>query len=114
RHGRINEFNNDVGADAFDIALAPCLEGDGGGGAAAFLGRTLVAAAGGVGFFFVWRAVRNIDTAAIGLPAGNTAGELLVRIRDTAVVLFFEFVLDGVWGGVAAQPELLDELLSFF
>ena len=39
RHGGIDEFNNDVGADAFDVAIAPLLEGEGGGGAAAFFRR---------------------------------------------------------------------------
>ena len=39
---------------------------------------------------------------------------MLVGIGDAAVVLFFEFVLFGIGRGVAAQPELLDELLALF
>ena len=35
----------------------------------------------------------------------------LVGIRDAAVMLFFVFVLFGIRSGVAAQPEVLDELL---
>ena len=37
---------------------------------------------------------------------------MLVGVRDAAVVLFLVFVLDGVGRGIAAQPELFDELLA--
>ena len=37
---------------------------------------------------------------------------MLVGVGDAAVVLFLELVFDGVRRGVAAQPELLDELLA--
>ena len=38
---------------------------------------------------------------------------MFVGIRDAPVVLFLELVLDGVGSGVAAEPELLDELFAF-
>ncbi len=63
---------------------------------------------------FVGRAVGDVDAAAVGLPAGNTRSVMLVGVGDAAVVLFFELVLDGIRGGIAAQPELLDELLALF
>src|SRR5581483_315707 len=56
----------------------------------------------------------NIDTPAIRFPARNTGGVMLVGIRDAAIVLFFKLVLFGVGGWIAAQPELLDEVLAFF
>ena len=67
-----------------------------------------------MGLFFVGRAVGDVDAAAIGFPAGDAGGESLVGVSDAAVVLFLEFVFDGVRGGVAAQPELFDELLALF
>ena len=39
---------------------------------------------------------------------------MLVGVGDAAVVLFLEFVFYGVGRGIAAQPELLDELLALF
>ncbi len=38
---------------------------------------------------------------------------MLVRVCDTAVMLFAEFVFDGVRGGVAAEPEVLKTLALF-
>ena len=65
-------------------------------------------------FDFVGRAVRDVDAAAIGLPAGDAGSVMLVGVSDAAVVLFLELVLYGVGSGIAAQPELLDELLALF
>ena len=101
-------------ADALDVAIAPLLEGIGGGGAAAFFVGTLVGAAGGVRLDFVRRAEGDVDPAAIRLPAGDTGGVPLVGIGDAAVVLFLVLVFLGVGGRIAAQPELFDELLAFF
>ena len=39
---------------------------------------------------------------------------MLIRIRNTAVMLFFELVVRQVRIGAAAQPELLDKLLALF
>ena len=114
RHGGVDELDDDVVADAFDVAIAPLLEGEGGGLAAALFRGPLIGAARGVVFDFVRRAVRDVDAAAVGLPAGDARGVVLVGVRDAAVVLFLELVFDGVRGGVAAQPELLDELLALF
>ena len=52
RHGRIDELDDDVVADAFDIAIAPLLEREGGSRAAAFFRRPLVGAARGVDLRF--------------------------------------------------------------
>ena len=63
-------------------------------------------------FDFVGRAEGDVDAAAIGLPSGDTGGVPLVGVGDAAVVLFLVLVLGGVGRRVAAQPELLDELLA--
>src|SRR5450432_125743 len=112
RHGGVDEFNIDVGANALDIAVAPLLEGEGGGGAAAFFRRPLVGAAGRVGFLLVGRAVGDVDAAAVRLPAGNSRSEVLVGVGDAAVVFFLKLVFHGVRGGIAAQPEIFDERLA--
>ena len=58
--------------------------------------------------------VKDVNAAAVRLPTRNTRREALIGVRDTGVMLFFEFVLDGVGTGVAAEPELFDELLALF
>src|ERR1700722_17389266 len=50
---------------------------------------------------------------AICSPARLAGGEVLVRIRDAGIMLFAVFVLWGVRIWVAAEPELLDELVAF-
>ena len=114
RHGGIDEFDDDVGADAFDIAVAPLLERD----RWTFCRRLLPEAAHSCrprsGFDLVRRPVRDVDAAAIRLPSGDTGSVVLVGVSDAAVVLFLELVLDGIGRGIAAQPELLDELLALF
>ena len=42
---------------------------------------------------FVRRAEHDVDAAAVGLPARNAGGEMLVGVGDAPVVLFLEFVL---------------------
>src|SRR5437763_14696742 len=57
--------------------------------------------------------IHDVNAAAVALPAGDAGGEVLVGVGDAAVVLFFVFVFDGVGRGIAAQPELLDEVIAF-
>ena len=63
---------------------------------------------------FVRGAVRDVDATAIRLPSGNAGSVVLVGVGDAAIVLFLKFVFEGVRRGVAAQPELFDELLALF
>ena len=72
------------------IAIAPVFEWIGGGFAAAFIRRTLVGAAGGMRLDFVRRAPHDVNPAAIGFPAGNARGVMLVGIGDAAIVLFLK------------------------
>jgi len=60
----------------------------------------------------VRRTKNDVSATAIGLPSRDAGGEMLVRIRNTPIVFFFEFVLDGIGGGVATQPEALDEVVA--
>ena len=63
-------------------------------------------------FDFVGRAEGDVDAAAVRLPAGDAGGVPLVGVGDAAVVLFLVLVFLRVRRGIAAQPELLDELLA--
>ena len=56
----------------------------------------------------------DVDASAVGLPSGDAGGVTLVGVGNAAVMLFFELVLFGVGRGIAAQPELFDELLARF
>ena len=62
----------------------------------------------------IGRAPHDVDAAAIGPPARHAGGEMLVGVGDAAVVFFLVFVLRRVGRGIAAQPELLDELVALF
>src|SRR5207249_9325981 len=60
----------------------------------------------------VRRTVFDVDHAAVGFPAGDARRESLIGIRDAAVMLLAVLIFFGIGGGIAAQPELLDELLA--
>src|SRR6185437_6885996 len=53
----------------------------------------------------------DIHPAAVGFPARHAGGIVLIRVGDSPIVLLFELILGGVWGGIASQPEVLDELV---
>jgi hypothetical protein len=55
-----------------------------------------------------------VDSAAVRAPARYARAEALVGILNALVVLLFVLVLIGVGVGVAAEPELLDELVALF
>ena len=63
---------------------------------------------------FVWRAPHDVDAAAIGFPARDARGVVLVGIGDAAVVLFLKGILGRIRVRIAAQPELLDKLFALF
>ena len=68
---RVHEFDDDVRADALDVAIEPLLERECGCGAAALFRGLAVRAAGGMRLLLVGRAVGDVDAAAVGLPAGE-------------------------------------------
>src|SRR5439155_9997314 len=88
-HRGIHEFDDDVGADTLDPAIAPLLEGVSGGGAAALFRGTLIAAAGGVRFDLVGGPEGDVDTAAVALPARDARGVTLIGVGDATVVFLF-------------------------
>ena len=67
-----------------------------------------------MGFDLIGRAPHDVHPPAIRPPPGNARGEALIGVGDPAVVLFLEFVFDGVRRGIAPLPERLDELLALF
>src|SRR6266567_5604147 len=113
-HTGVHELDDDFLPNAFEIAIAPALKRVRRSRAATFLNVTLILTTGRMRFDFVWRTPNDIDTAAIGSPAGNAGGEMFVRIGDAAVVLFLEFVFFSVGRRIAAQPELFDESVTLF
>ena len=114
RHGGVDELDDDVRADAFEIAVSPLLKGIGRRLAATFFGGALIGAAGGMRFDLVGWPVHDVNAAAIGFPSRDARRIVVVGIGDAAVVLFLEFVLDGIGRRIPPQPELLDELLTLF
>ena len=111
-HAGVHELDDDLIADAFEIAIAPALKGIGGGGAAAFGLVALILTAGGMGLGFVGWTPDDINASAVGSPARDAGGVMLVGILNAAIVFFAEFVFLGVGSRVAAEPELLDELVT--
>src|SRR5947208_4034684 len=63
---------------------------------------------------FVGLSIKDIDASAIRFPTWLSRGETLVRVGNTAVMFFLEFVLDGIRRRITPEPELLDELLTLF
>lgn len=60
----------------------------------------------------VGRAVDDVETAAVGSVSREALGEMRIRVRHAAVVLFLERVLRRAWSGVAWLPELLHKLVT--
>ncbi|MGB2672231.1 MAG: hypothetical protein WA621_07590 [Candidatus Acidiferrum sp.] len=110
----IDEFDFDVVANVFEMAIAPEFPGISGGGAAALLRGTIVSAAGGMGFDFVGRSPEDVDVPAIGFPAGDAGGEVLVGVGDAAIVFFAIGIIRGIRIGIAAAPEIFDLLFALF
>src|SRR3954462_879988 len=65
-------------------------------------------------FDFIRLAVDDVDAAAVGLPAGNAGGVVLVRVGDAFVVFLAIFIFIGVRIRIAPAPEFFDEPFAFF
>src|SRR6266481_2559366 len=113
-HAAIDELDYYFLPNPLEVAIAPLLERESGGFAAAFVHRALVAAAGGVGLDLIRGPKHDVSAAAVGLPPGDASRVVFVGIRDTPVVLFFKLVLFGVRRGIAALPEGFNELVALF
>src|SRR5246127_3275347 len=113
-HARVDKLDDDFLTNAFDVAVAPLLKGEGRSFSAAFFHGALVGAAGGMRLDFVGLAENDVDAAAVRLPAWDTGGEVLVGVSDALVVLFLIFVLFGVGRRIAALPEGFDEVVALF
>ena len=97
----VDKLDHDVGPHTFDEVVEPLLERNTG----SRVPRRMA-------FLLVGRTVGDVDPAAIGLPAGDGGREMVVGIRDAPVVFLFEFVFRRAGSGIAAQPELFDEVLA--
>src|SRR5215472_3303431 len=67
-----------------------------------------------MGINFVRLAILEIDSAAVGLVAGNPGTEMFIYVSDPLVIGFAVFICFRVRIGVAAAPERLDETLTLF
>jgi len=69
-----------------------------------------------MGVNLIRRPVDDVDAAAVSFPAGDAlvGREVLVGVSDAPVVLFLEGIFRRIRIGIAALPELLDELLALF
>src|SRR5689334_15133238 len=65
-------------------------------------------------FHLISGTVHDVNAAAVGLPAGNAGGKMLVGVGDAPVDLVLVRIVNAVRSGVAALPELLDELIALF
>src|SRR5580704_14424418 len=64
-------------------------------------------------FDLVWWAEQDVSSSTGGFPAGCCSREeMFVGVGNPAIVLLLEFILRRSRGGIAAQPELLDELFA--
>src|SRR3974390_995948 len=61
----------------------------------------------------VRRAVNDVHATAVRHPARFPGRKVLIRVRDSAVVLFLVLILRSIGSGIAPQPELLNELVAF-
>ena len=64
----------------------------------------------------IGRTVHDIDVSSIRVPTRRARGgaEMLIGISNTAIMLGFEFVSGRPGRGIAAFPELFDEVVSLF
>ena len=113
-HAGVYKLNDDFLTDVLEIPVAPLLERECRRLSPAFIHRALVGAARRVRLNLIRRAELDIHLPAIGLPARDAGWEVLVGIRHTTVVFFFELILYGIWGRVAALPKRLNELVALF
>src|ERR1700722_17646648 len=65
-----------------------------------------------MGFNLVCWSKYDVGGSPLALPPGDAGGIVLVGVSDTAIMFFFEFVLFGIRGRVAALPEGFYELVA--
>ena len=109
---RIHEFDFNVFSNPFQMTVAPQFPWIRGGGTASLFKRTIIGAASRMRFHFIGLTPDDIDTAAVGFPAGNTGSEVLVSVGEAAVMLFPECVRGRFRLGIASVPKNLNELLA--
>ena len=82
--------------------------------AASFLRPPLIGASGGSSVDLIRRTVNDVNATSVCFPAGLAASEVLAGVCDPSIMLFFEFIDGRARIGIAAAPELLDEVLLLF
>src|SRR5205085_11647064 len=109
-----DEFNDDFLAYIFEVPVSPLLKRVSRGCATALVHRPVVGSTRRVRLDLICRSIHYVDPAAVGLPTWDACCVVLVRVRNTPIMLFFEFVFRSVRGRIAARPECLNELITFF
>lgn len=110
----VDKFQLDVVAYVLEMAIAPQFSRIRCGRTASLPHRSVVCAARRVRFNFVRRPPKYVDVAAIGSPAGNAGGKVLVGVCDSAIMLFFVGIFAKIGIRVPHLPEMFDELFAFF
>src|SRR6266550_2735917 len=64
-------------------------------------------------FDFVWLAILDVNSAAVGHAPGFARGEVFVGVCQTLVEFFLVFVLLSIRIGIALVPKDSDKLLPF-
>src|SRR5579864_128505 len=62
-------------------------------------------------FAFVRGPVKNVNAATIALVSSDSSREVLVRVRQSAIVLFLELVAGKTRIWIAPLPELFDKFV---
>ena len=114
RPARVHEFQFDVISHSLEIPIPPLFPRISRGRAAAFFHRTIVSAARRVRIHFVRRPPNDVNASPVRLPTRNARSVVLVRVRDTPVVLFLKIVIRQIRIAAAPQPELFDKLFALF
>ena len=113
-HASVDELDDDLLPDSFEITVSPIFKREGRRLATAFGHGPLITSARGMRLDLVGLAVHDVDAAPVRFPARNAGGEMLIGVGNSLVVLFFVFVLFRVRSGIATLPESLDERIALF
>ena len=84
---RVDEFNFNILADAFQMAIPPQLPRIRRSRPAALFCGAVIRASGRMRIDLIGRTPDDVDATAVGLAAGDAGGKVLVGVGETPVML---------------------------